>query len=50
MIETLSLGIVMALAAYWVFPRDSRRFLRQDIRRYRRLSEEARRVGRQPFE
>jgi hypothetical protein len=50
MIEVLGAGIAVVFAGYLVFIRAPHRLLLEELPRYQRLSEEARRVGMQPFE
>jgi hypothetical protein len=50
MIEVLGLGIAIALAGYLMYPRTPQRISGGDLTRYRRLSEEARRIEIHPFE
>jgi hypothetical protein len=50
MVEVFGAVIAVALAGYLIFIRAPHRLLQQELPRYQRLSEEARRIGRQPFE
>jgi hypothetical protein len=50
MIEALGAGIAVVFAGYLIFIRAPHRLLRQELPRYQRLSEEARRIGMQPFD
>ena len=50
MIELLGAGIAVVFAGYLIFIRASHRMLRQELPRYRRLSEETRRNEIHPFE
>jgi hypothetical protein len=50
MIEVFGAVIAVAFAAYLAFIRAPHRLLQHELPRYQRLSEEARRIGRHPFE
>lgn len=50
MIEILGIGIVAVFAGYLMYPRTPRPFSQGDLPRYRRMSEEARRIEIHPFE
>lgn len=50
MIEVLGAGIAVVLAGYLIFIRAAHLLTQQELPRYKRLSEEARLIGRQPFE
>jgi len=50
MIEILGVGIAVMFAGYLMYPRDPSPLSQSDLPRYRRMSEEARRMEIHPFE